>query len=227
MRKFIVFTTEVLTWILFAVATFLLARQTYFAMLGQLPDYSSSEGALIVAGIVTLTWLAMLGRIVLHLDKTMVDWLISLSLLISGIAVDVAVALSFVFEWQFPTHLALLVIVAHVVAHVVQWVVSAGQQAFGRFSGAYKPPEERVAELELALARSEDARVNAEHAVSTLEDEMRPRSWSCPDCGATFEHRSRDSLERAKRTHINQRCPRRIIRSGDNHRKEEEREHVR
>ncbi|MBN1430464.1 MAG: hypothetical protein JXB07_18990 [Anaerolineae bacterium] len=223
MRKFIVIITEVLTWILFAVATFLLARQTYFAMLGQLPDYSSSEGALIVAGIVTLTWLAMLGRIVLHLDKTMVDWFISLSLLISGIAVDVAVALSFVFEWKFPTHLALLVIVAHVVAHVAQWVVSAWQQSWLRWSGQYKSPEDRVVELELALARSEDARVSSQDALSKLEDAMKPVSWSCPDCGATFEHRSKDSLERAKRTHLNQRCPKRAI-IGGNHRKTEEKE---
>lgn len=155
MRKFFEGTTEVLTWLLFSLATFLLARQTYFAMLGQMPDYANNHGALIVAGIVTLTWLAMLGRIVLHLDKTAVDWFISLSLLVSAIAVDVAVALSFVFGWQFPTHLALLVIVAHVVAHVVQWVVSAGQQSFKRFTGTYKPVEQQLAEEQQRRAEVE------------------------------------------------------------------------
>jgi len=234
MRKFLEGLTEVLTWLLFAIATFLLARQTYFALIGQLPDYSSSEGALIVAGIVTLTWLAMLGRIVLHLDKTMVDWLISLSLLISGIAVDVAVALSFVFEWQFPTHLALLVIVAHVVAHVVQWVVISGQQAAGRFSGSYKSPEQLLAEAELQNVelelRSSTAQAQLDHLQAELDqmkaERERTYETACdvPGCGWQSDPKtSRKSAEYALRAHQG-RAHGSSGRIGDNHRGSRERE---
>lgn len=212
MRKFFEGLTEVMTWLLFSVATFLLARQTYFAMLGQQPDYANNQGALIVAGIVTLTWLAMLGRIVLHLDKTIVDWIISLSLMCSAIAVDVAVALSFVFGWQFPTHLALLVIVAHVVAHVVQWVVSAGQQSFKRFSGTYKPVEQQLTEeqqrrAEVELRWSTD-RAQLDHLQEELDhikaEQDRTYETVCdvPGCGWKSDQKtSRKSAEYALRAH--------------------------
>lgn len=225
MRKFLEGLVEVLTWLLFSVATFLLARQTYFAMLGLMPDYSSVEGALIVAGIVTLTWLAMLGRIVLHLDKTVVDWVISLSLLVSGIFVDVAVALSFVFGWRFPTHLALLVIVAHVVAHVIQWVVIAGQQSWQRFSGGYTPPEQRLAEVELRWSTD---RAQLEHLQEELEHikEERERTYetACdvPDCKWKSDPKpSRKSAEYALRAHQGRAHPNRAA-VGGNHHKEAE-----
>src|SRR5688572_18517328 len=119
MRRVAEVTIEVVTWVLFALATALLARQTWYAVQGIQPDYSTQQAAFIVAGIVTATWLAMLGRLVLQIDRTRTGWLISLSLLIAGILVDIAVALSIAFGFVFPSHLALLVIVAHVVVHVI------------------------------------------------------------------------------------------------------------
>lgn len=172
LRKFAVVIVEAITWALFIVATILLARQTAYAVQELQPDYSGVQAAIIVAGIVTITWLVMLARIVLQIDKTPVDWLISLSLLIAGIAVDIAVALSVVFEWTFPVHIALLVIVAHVAAHVLQWIVSAAQGASVRFSAGYESPEQKATRLEREAAASVIAQSMLEQANSKLEAQM-------------------------------------------------------
>lgn len=169
LRRIAVGTVEAITWALFIIATLLLARQTWYAVQELQADYSGVQAAIIVAGIVTLTWLVMLARIVLQIDKTPVDWLISLSLLIAGIAVDIAVALSVVFEWTFPVHIALLVIVAHVVAHVLQWIVSAAQSASVRFSTGYESPEQKAARLERESASSKTAQSMLEQTNSRLE----------------------------------------------------------
>lgn len=171
-RKFAVGIVETVTWILFFLATFLLARQTWYAVQGVMPDYSGAEAAIIVAGIVTLTWLFMLARLALGVDQNPVDWLISFSLLIAGIAVDVAVALSVVFEWVFPVHIALLVIVGHVLAHVVQWVVAAAQSASVRFGAAYESAEQKAARLEREAASSKVAQSMLEQANSKLEAQV-------------------------------------------------------
>lgn len=246
-RKFAVGLIEVVTWLLFFVATFLLARQTWYAVQGMMPDYSGADAAIIVAGIVTLTWLVMLVRLALGVDRNPIDWLISLSLLIAGIGVDIAVALSVVFEWVFPVHIALLVIVGHVLAHVVQWVVAAAQSASVRFGDAYESSEKKAARLERESASSQVAQSMLEQANSKLEAQVqqmesrhtaeieklqrmhaaevagmqakfdaieRGFEWTCPDCKAYFKHPTEDLLERAKRTHKNQRCPMRANKNG-------------
>lgn len=192
MRRFAEVCIEVVTWLLFGIAVFLLARQTWYAVMGTQPDYSTQESAFIVAGIVTATWLAMLGRIVLNLDKTPVDWFISLSLLISGLLIDVAVALSVVMEFTFPTHLALLVIVAHVVAHVIQWIVKAGAEAQVRFRSDYVSPEQENVLLKQRLAV-------LEHSSAVLEQSFEER---CSICGDVFEHHTKAAAKRALRAHV-------------------------
>jgi hypothetical protein len=241
-KKFAVAVTEIVTWSLFFIATLLLARQTWYAVQGLMPDYSGVESAIIVAGIVTLTWLVMLARLALGVDQSPVDWFISFSLLIAGIAVDIAVALSVVFEWVFPVHIALLVVVGHVLAHVVQWVVAAAQSASVRFGAAYESAEKKAARLEREEASSKVARSMLEQANSKLEAQVqqieskhtaeieqlqrkhalelagmqskldaieRGFDWTCPDCQGYFKHPTEELLERAKRTHTNQRCPKR------------------
>lgn len=192
MRRFAVVTVEVITWALFGVAVVLFARQTWYAVQATQPDYSTQQAAYIVAGIVTATWLAMLGRLVLQLDKTPTDWLISLSLLIAGLLIDVAVAMSVVMGFVFPTHLALLVIVAHVVAHVVQAVVKAAEQARQRFSKGYVSPEEENAVLKQRLALHE-------HSQALLEQTFEER---CSMCGEAFEHHTKAAAKRALRAHV-------------------------
>lgn len=230
-RRIAVSLVEGMTWVLFGVAVFLLARQTWFAVQGAQPDYGSQLGATIVAGIVTLTWLAMLGRIVLQLDRSLVDWGISFALLVTGVAVDVAVALSVVFGWRFPSHLALLVIVAHVVAHVVQWVVMASQQALARFNQAYVSPEDRLTMLEQALSESEQQNAALERANTMLEEQSsklearleraerraerareeadRGHTADCdyPGCGWSTEKHSRDAARRSLAAHKGMKHP--------------------
>lgn len=250
-RPYAVVFVETVTWVLFGIATFLLARQTWYAVQGLQPDYSSLQAAYIVAGIVTATWIVMLVRLVLQIDRTAVDWLLSLSLFLFGLGVDIAVALSLVFEWVFPVHLALLVIVAHVMAHAIQWIVASAQTAMERFGKDYQSPEQKLKDKEqelsasqAALAASEVAKSMLEQAQSALEathqqaisdlkaqhhevitrlqeevehyrqlDEQRRAGllWTCPDCGREFKHFTEDALNRAKTTHLNQRCPKRAV----------------
>jgi hypothetical protein len=191
MRRFTEVLTEVVTWVLFFIAAALLFRQTWYAAQQMQPDYSTVQAAYIVAGIVTATWLAMLARLVLELDKTPVDWFISLSLLIAGLLIDIAVGLSVVMEFTFPSHLALLVIVAHVVAHVGQWVVIAAGKAKRRFSKGYVSPQQENAMLKQRLALVEQTQALVEQ---TFEER-------CNICGEVFEHHSKASAKRALRAH--------------------------
>jgi hypothetical protein len=214
MRRFIEGSVETITWLLFAIATFLLARQTYFAVQGQQPDYGTQQSALIVAGIVTATWLTMLGRIVLQIDHTPVDWILSASLMLAGVAVDIAVALSVVFEWAFPSHIALLVIVAHVVAHVIQWAVSAGQGAWKRFSADYESQEDRTRRLERELAIAERTLSNR-----TADAERRQYKGTCKGCKQEFESATSRGITNALNAH-QRHCPGPPVESQNGHKKD-------
>ena len=211
MRKVAEVTIEVVTWVLFFVATALLARQTWFAAQYMQPDYSTVQAAYIVAGIVTATWLAMLARLVLELDKTPVDWFISLSLLLTGLLVDVIVGLSVVMEFTFPSHLALLVIVAHVVAHVGQWVMIAAGKARLRFSSGYVSPQQENAMLKQKLAL-------VEHTQALVEQTFEER---CSICGEVFEHHSKSSAKRALRAHVGRKHSGATVASTNGHKHEE------
>jgi hypothetical protein len=192
MRKVAEVFTEIVTWVLFLIAAGLLFRQTWYAAQYMQPDYTTVQAAYIVAGIVTATWMAMLARLVLELDKTPVDWFISLSLLIVGLFIDVLVGLSVVMEFTFPSHLALLVIVVHVVAHVGQWIVIAAGKAKKRFSTGYVSPQQ-----ELAMVKQENALLKQSSAV--LEQSFEE---TCTICGEVFEHHSKASAKRAMRAHV-------------------------
>jgi len=166
MRKFWLTTINLITWTLFAMAVFLLARQTYFAVQGIQPNYSGPEGAFLVAAMVTTTWVVMLARLVLGMDKTAVDWFISASLFLLGMLVDVVVALAVVFEFQFPIHFALLVIVAHVIAHGIQWLVVAAGDAVKRFRSGTLSPEQELEQLRRQNALLEQQqKITSQYAV--------------------------------------------------------------
>lgn len=177
-------------WLLFAVSAGLLTYQTVCALLGITVTYDELAGALIIAGIVTLTWIVMLGRLVYELDRNYAELVTTVTLLACGIAVDGGILLSIVFGFQFPTNLALFIILGHIIAHILLVFVQSFGRSRERFKASFKPPEQRVHELELRNAMLEQSLGDVEQrlklAQASSDDVRASKSYACTTCGEIF-----------------------------------------
>lgn len=177
-------------WLLFATSAGLLTYQTVCVLLGIGVTYDELAGALIIAGIVTLTWIVMLGRLVYELDRNYSELATTITLLVCGIAVDGGILLSIVFEFQFPTNFALFIILGHIIAHILLVFVQSAGRAQERFKASFKPPEQKIRELELSNAILEQSLSDVEQrlqlAQASSEDSKASKQYVCPECGEIF-----------------------------------------
>lgn len=184
-------------WLLFAVSAGLLTYQTVCVLLGISVTYDELAGALIIAGIVTLTWVVMLGRLVYELDRNYAELATTIILLACGIAVDGGILLSIVFGFQFPTNFALFIILGHIIAHILLVFVQSAGRAQERFKASFKSPEQRVSELEQERALLEQTAAIAKSELEQLRGELKlaqarseaskaSRQYACSECGEIF-----------------------------------------
>ena len=158
------------TWLLFAASFALLANQTWYALQGAQPNYGTEGAAYIITAIISATSLAMFFRLLLHMDKTPMQLGITLFLLAVALGIDVTVAVSIIFELDFPEQFALFVILAHVLSHVVQYSIIALQGAGDRFGDNPGAITDATALLEL---------LELSGALQTMH--------RCPDCNRVFK----------------------------------------
>lgn len=145
--------TNFFTWGLFFASFAMLGYQTWWALQGARPNYATEVWAGIITVIISATTLAMFARVVLHMDATRLQFVVTLLLLVCALGVDVLVALSIIFGFDFPEQFALFVVIAHVVVHVVQQVIVATQQASARFANGSPENGERQEVVNAVLAQ--------------------------------------------------------------------------
>lgn len=155
------------TWMLFAASFLLLANQTWYALQGAQPNYGTEGAATIITIIISCTTLDMLLRIMLQMDETPLQFGVTILLMGTALTVDIAVAMSVIFDLDFPEQFALLVVVAHVVVHVLQYTIIAMQNRKGALDGNsdYSPDATALVEI-----------------MGMLRDVHR-----CEDCGRVFK----------------------------------------
>lgn len=148
--------TKLVSWGLFIISAGLFLLAVYSAARGQLLDLTAFEirglepGALIVAGVVTITWIN--GGLMLHVRaiESPLEWKVTRLLTILAFFVDVAIMIALILGFHVPPLLPLFVAMGHAGAHVFIWIAASGEtekRPGGLLSQEYQSPEERLGEV--------------------------------------------------------------------------------
>lgn len=188
---------------LFVLSVFVFMAIIYNAVQGQPLDLNGFQlwtldpGALIAAGIVTLTWIFNGLSLKLRMSESRLDWYIKALMTVIGLAVDVVFVASLILRFSLHPLMPLLVVIGHGVSHALHWVITSWEiehRDGGVLSDSYQSPEQRAidAEKKLALAEQErdrakeDARKASQQATRLLEDANRVYEAACKGCGRVF-----------------------------------------
>lgn len=203
---------------LFVISAALFMATVYNAVQGKPLDLTGMHiwllepGALIAAGIVTLTWIFDGLACKLRLPKSKLDWYCTAALALAALLVDVGFVASLMLHIPLHPLLPLLVVVGHGGVHALQWVITSWEEEHrpgGVLSSDYVPPEQRIAELEQSFALLKQSNAELEQRASGAEaklrrhTEERKRTFTetCPYCKEGFTHRTLDKAVRAVRAH--------------------------
>jgi len=198
-------TVKTATWLLFFISSMFLTYLTWHAVHGTPANFTAQFSATIVAGLVTATWLVMIGRLHYQLDQNRHEQITTKFLLIVGLAVDIAVAAMLVLNWRFPPQATIAVIAGHVLTHVIQIWVSSSEKAKERFAETYKTPEEKMVVLQqqnAVLLQQVETLKQKDSSITTkletmLEEQGKMYIKECDECD--WESDPKDSPQSAQR----------------------------
>lgn len=249
MKQFI----KITNWVLFGISVAIFMASVYNAVQGRLLNLAVEvsgvvPGALIVAGIVTTSWMINGAALKLRLVQSgSLEWYGTALLAIVAFAVDILIMAALAFQVQVPPNLPLLVVMGHAGLHFVLWIVTAydvERRDGGVLSTSFRPAEELVPELqqqvaalaertkqaESMLKQAESTHVAAvqklerqleraeERAEKALEDATRSYEASCEYCGKTYHKPTQLQADRAVSGH-QLHCQEKPVASANGHRR--------
>lgn len=204
--------TRIVSWVLFIVSAGLFMLAVYNAAMGRLLDLTLFEisgiepGALIVAGVVTITWIN--GGMMLRYGEidSPLEWKVTRGLTVLAFLVDVAIMMALIVRVRVPPLLPLFVAMGHAGAHVFIWIAASGEaekKPGGLLSGEYESKNDRIASLETQLKLQLQAQKFAEQSLSDRIAIAEP-SLSvgiCPDCEIEISGKGTKGLQNAMNAH--------------------------
>lgn len=204
--------TRIVSWLLFIVSASLFLLAVYNAAMGRLLDLTALEingiepGALIVAGVVTITWIN--GGLMLRYQviENVLEWKVTRALTVLAFLVDVAIMLALIVRFRVPPLLPLFVAMGHAGAHVSIWLAASNEvekRPGGLLSGDYQSKDAHIAALETQLQLQLQAQKFAEQSHSDRIAIAEPLLvvGICPDCEMEISGKGSKGLQNAMNAH--------------------------
>lgn len=212
-------------WALFGISVAIFMATVYNAVLGRQLDLTAqikgiTPGALIVAGIVTTSWLLNGLACKLRVVESGWEWWGTALLAITAFVIDILIMAALVFNYVIPSHLPLIVVMGHAGMHFILWIATSYErekQEDGLLGGSYETPEARLLALELELRdsmatiRTLEGTIKAQERAleghkRTLDEATKKHSVTCEHCGWTKVYDTQASADQGLATHQAQWC---------------------
>jgi hypothetical protein len=208
MRAFIRFTHMVLL----AISIGFFVGVVYNAVQGRDLDLTSlrlwgvEPGALIVAIVLTGTWIVEGLSLRFRLPEGRHDWFMTAGVMVVAILVDCGITLAFIFGLHIPERLPLFVTIAHAATQAARWTIASYQReskSDGMLQVGYEPAEARlaIAEAELVLTRK-----MLTDGIARLES-VGKHYATCSICNRQFEGSSVAAAQEKVARHITRTHP--------------------
>jgi len=202
---------RLINWILFGVSASIFLAAVYNAAMGQVLNLGVLQigrlepGALLVASIVTVTWVTDGLALRWHVPESASEWVITALLCIVAFVVDIYVLAGVMAGYRVPTTLPLIVVMAHAGTHVLEWIVTSASKELdsGVLSPNHVPVEDYVRDLEGQVKSLEATNKALERENTSLTKEY---TEVCDGCGKVFTASTAAKAKSALGGHT-PRCP--------------------